>query len=91
MNSRITHHDYNPNRFLDALMHHLQVRSDQALAQRLRISYRVIKNIRNGHYPVAGSLLMCIEDATGVAVAELRRWMGDRRMKCRLNYRSCAA
>lgn len=91
MNSRNTQHDYNPNRFLDALMHHLQVHSDQALAKRLRISHRVIKNIRNGDYPIAGSLLMCIADATGVAVAELRRWMGDRRMKCRLIYRPCAA
>jgi hypothetical protein len=91
MNSRITQHDYNPNRFLDALMHHLHIHGDQALAKRLKISHRIIKNIRTGQYPIAGSLLMCIEDASGVAVSELRRWMGDRRMKCRLIRRSCAA
>lgn len=91
MNPDIALCEYNPSRFLDALMRHLRVHSDQALSKRLKISFRVIQNIRTGRYPIAGSLLMCIEDATGVAVAELRRWMGDRRVKCRLNYRPCAA
>lgn len=76
--------EYNPNRFLNTLMLHLRIHGDQALSKRLKISLRIIKKIRAGEYPIAASLLMCIEEATGIAVAELRRWMGDRRMKCRL-------
>jgi antitoxin HigA-1 len=81
--------EYNPNHFLDTLMRHLHLHGDQALSKRLRISLKIIKNIRTGDYPIAGSILMCIEEVTGVAVAELRRWMGDRRVKCRLNHRTC--
>ncbi|MDQ9170075.1 hypothetical protein Q8A64_06570 [Oxalobacteraceae bacterium R-40] len=84
MNQRNTHKEYNPNHFFDTLMRHLHLHSDQALAKRLRISLKIIKDIRSRQYPVAGSILMCIEEVTGIAVAELRRWMGDRRMKCRL-------
>ena len=91
MNQGNMRREYNPNYFLDALMHHLQLHSDQALSKRLRISLKIIQSIRAGRYPVAGSMLMCIEEATGIAVAELRRWMGDRRLKCRLTHRSCAA
>lgn len=76
--------EYNPNRFLDILMQHMRVFGDQALSKRLKISLRIIKKIRLGQYPIAASLLMCIEESTGIAVAELRRWMGDRRMKFRL-------
>lgn len=84
MNQRNIHKEYNPNYFLDTLMQHLHIHGDQALAKRLKISLKIIKNIRSGRYPIAGSILMCIEEATGIAVAELRRWMGDRRMKFRL-------
>jgi hypothetical protein len=83
--------DYNPNHFLNTLMHHLHIHGDQALSKRLRISLKIIKDIRSGHYPIAASILMCIEEATGIAVAELRRWMGDRRVKCRLSHRAVAA
>lgn len=81
--------EYNPDRFLNTLMQHLRIQGDQALSKRLRISLKIIRNIRSGHYPIAASLLMCIEEATGIAVAELRRWMGDRRKKCRLIYHFC--
>jgi hypothetical protein len=75
---------YDPNHFLNTVMKHLNITNDQALSKRLKISLRIIKNIRTGKYPVAGSILMCIEEATGIAVAELRHWLGDRRVKCRL-------
>jgi hypothetical protein len=80
---------YNPDNFLNILMHHLHIRGDLALSKRLRISLKIIKSIRSGHYPIAGSILMCIEEATGIAVTELRRWMGDRRVKYRLSHRAC--
>jgi antitoxin HigA-1 len=83
-----TPREYNPNHFLNTLMHHLHIQGDQALSKRLRISLRIIKKIRAGHYPIAGSLLMCIEEVTGIAVPELRRWMGDRRVKFRLIHRT---
>lgn len=83
--------EYDPDHFLNTIMRHLHLHGDQALSKRLRISPKIIKNIRAGHYPIAGSILMCIEEATGIAVAELRRWMGDRRVKCRLSHRASTA
>lgn len=75
---------FDPNQFLDRLMQHMKVQNDEALAKRLKVSVKIIKNIRSRELPVAASILMCIEDATGISVAELRRWMGDRRTKCRM-------
>ena len=91
MNQAVIRNGYNPNEFLNMLMQHLHIHSDQALSKRLRISLKIIKSIRSGGYPIAASLLLCIEEVTGIAVSELRRWMGDRRTKCRLIHRSCTS
>ncbi len=91
MKQAAVRYDYDPNHFFNTLMQHLHIHGDQALSKRLRISLKMIKNIRSGTYPIAASLLLCIEEVTGIAVAELRRWMGDRRMKCRLIHRPCIA
>ncbi|MGV3743524.1 MAG: hypothetical protein ACO1NO_14565 [Burkholderiaceae bacterium] len=91
MNQAVIRKEYNPNHFLNTLMQELHIHGDQALSKRLKISLKIIKNIRAGHYPIAASLLLCIEEVTGIAVSELRRWMGDRRMKCRLIHRPCVS
>jgi hypothetical protein len=76
---------YDPNRLLDTLMQHLGIHNDGALSRRLKIATEVIGNIRKGSVPVCASMLLWMQEATGIDVAELRRLMGDRRMKYRLH------
>jgi hypothetical protein len=77
---------YSPNRLLDALLQRLGLRSDNALSRKLKVARRVITNIRCGRLPVGASLLLWMEEATGITIAELRRMLGDRRAKVRLCY-----
>jgi len=76
---------YNPNHLLDALMQHLGISSDGALSRRLKIARDVIANIRRGTVPVCASMLLWMQEASGIDVNELRRLMGDRRAKYRLS------
>jgi len=77
---------YDPNLLLDALMHHLGIDSDGALSRRLKVARDVIRSIRQGTMPVCASMLMWMQEATGIGIDELRRIMGDRRGKCRLGF-----
>lgn len=77
---------YDPNLLLDTLMHHLGIGSDGALARRLRVAHDVIVSIRRGTLPVCASMLLWMHEATGIGIDELRRIMGDRRAKFRLNF-----
>lgn len=77
-------HVYDPNRLLDFLMLHMGIDGDGALARRLRIAKGVLHNIRKGSIPVCASMLLWMQEATGIDIAELRRLMGDRRTKFRL-------
>lgn len=76
---------YNPNHLLDALMQHLGISSDGALSRRLKIARQVIANIRRGTVPVCASMLLWMQEASGIDVNELRRLLGDRRAKYRLS------
>lgn len=74
---------YDPNRLLDALLQHFNLRSDQALSRRLKVARNVLRRVRNGELPVGASLLMWMEEASGIGMAELRRLLGDRRKRMR--------
>lgn len=75
---------YDPNHLLDTLMQHLGIDNDGALARRLKVARDVINDIRTGAVPVRASMLLWIQEITGIDVAELRRLMGDRRARYRL-------
>ncbi|WP_034348666.1 hypothetical protein [Noviherbaspirillum massiliense] len=77
---------YNPNHLFDALIERMGLSNDGALARKLKIARSLINEIRKGQRPVAGSLLLWIQEATGITVNELRMLMGDRRRKYRLSY-----
>ena len=74
---------YCPNRFFDSLLQRLGLPGDGALSRRLRLSRNVVPAIRRGRIPVGASLLMWIEEATGIGVGELRALLGDRRTRLR--------
>ncbi|HEY0848230.1 MAG TPA: hypothetical protein VGE12_22875 [Noviherbaspirillum sp.] len=75
---------YNPNHLLDTLMLHFGISSDGALARRLNVARALIGKIRAGTVPVCASMLLWMQETTGIDVAELRRLMGDRRARYRL-------
>jgi transcriptional regulator with XRE-family HTH domain len=77
---------YNPNNLLDTLIKRMGLKDDGALSRRLRVATTVISNIRHGNLPVGASMLMWINEATGISIRELRELMGDRRTRYRLSY-----
>ena len=95
------YHPYNPARLLDALLHHLQLDNDGALSRRLHVARHVIQSIRHGHLPVArhviqsirhghlpvgASMLLWMQETSGLSIHELRHLLGDRRTTCRPAY-----
>ena len=80
----LTPQNFNPNDLFDALAKRLQLTSDYALSKRLSLARPVVANIRQGRIPLAASLLLAIQQQTGISIDELRRLMGDRRAKFRL-------
>ena len=75
---------YDPNHLLDTLMRHFGIDNDGALARRLKIARDLLNKIRTGTVPVGASMLLWMQEASGIDVAELRRLMGDRRARYRL-------
>lgn len=76
---------YDPNLLLNALIARLGLASDGALSRKLKVAKDVIGDIRAGRIQIGGSMLLWMQEATGISVDELRRLMGDRRAKTRLN------
>ncbi|MGV8893986.1 MAG: hypothetical protein ACOH2K_13790 [Burkholderiaceae bacterium] len=76
---------YDPNRLLDALLKKMHWKNDAVLAQKLNVHINVIQRIRSSTLPLAASMLLWMQEATGVVIDELRRLMGDRRAKLRIS------
>ncbi|AXA91143.1 hypothetical protein [Massilia sp. YMA4] len=75
---------YDPARLFDLLRQRLQLHSDKALAKALQIAPPLLTRLRHRGLPLSGSLLLRIQDVSGIAVDELRRVLGDRRRRMRL-------
>lgn len=75
---------YDPNHFIDQLATRLQAKNDAALCRQLEISPPLISKIRHKRLPIGASLLIRAHEVTGLAIAELRTLMGDRRRKYRI-------
>ena len=80
------HHDdrFDPNRLFDVLRHRLGLEDDAALAHALHVEPYLIARIREKRAPLDPSLLIRINEATGINMRELRQMMGDRRAEYRL-------
>lgn len=77
---------YDPARLFDTVRQRLQLHSDKALAKALQIAPPLLARLREQVLPVSGSLLLRIQDVSGIAVAELQRVLGDRRQRMRLAF-----
>lgn len=78
---------YDPSSLMDVLCRHLGVQDDIQLAQHLQLAPSLIENIRLGRVPVSASLVLLLQESTGLSVEELRHAMGDRRNHFRLPVR----
>jgi plasmid maintenance system antidote protein VapI len=76
--------EYNPENLLDRLSQLLRVKNDAALARTLEVATPVINRIRRGHTPVRASILMRMQEASGMSLQELRKLLGDKRKKFRM-------
>jgi len=76
---------YDPNKLLNFVGKNLQVHGDVALAEKLDVSLQVLRNIRKSKVPVAGWLLLRMQEETQISVEQLRDLLGDRREKIRVS------
>jgi hypothetical protein len=77
--------DFNPDRLLDFLLGHLQLKNDAALSRALEVAPPVISKIRHRRLPVGASLLIRMHEVSGLSILEMRNLMGDRRAKFRMS------
>lgn len=71
--------DYDPNRLLDTLIQHLELKNDAALSRKLEVSPPILSKVRHLRLPVGASLLIRMHEESGLSISDLRRLMGDRR------------
>jgi len=77
--------DYNPDRLLDALIVHLKLKNDAALARALEVAPPVISKIRHRRLAVSAALLIRMHEVSDITIGDLRYLMGDRRKKFRIS------
>ncbi|TWI50354.1 hypothetical protein IP92_01583 [Pseudoduganella flava] len=73
-----------PDKLLDRLSQELRVRSDKQLAKALGLSADVLCQLRRRRIPVTATMLMQMQEVSGVPVDTLRALMGDRRRRIRV-------
>jgi hypothetical protein len=77
---------YAPEALLNALLDKLQLKHDAELARILKMEKRLLGDIRAGRLQISGSMLMQMQEASGIAIEELRRILGDRRRTSRMHH-----
>jgi hypothetical protein len=82
-----TKQPYNPGGFLDAIAKRLNARTDAELSRRLNIQAPLLSKIRAQTCPVGASLLIRIQEVTGLQITEMRSLMGDQRARFRIGAR----
>jgi hypothetical protein len=82
---------FDPNRLFDALLDQLDLENDEALSHALHVEPYLVKRIREHQLPLDPSLLIRINEVSGINMRELRQIMGDRRAEYRLDSRPAAA
>jgi hypothetical protein len=75
---------YDPELLLDSLLSRMRLKEDAELARILKIEKRLIGKIRDRRLQISGSMLLLIQEATGISVGELRSTLRDRRRKSRM-------
>ncbi|HEX8883238.1 MAG TPA: hypothetical protein VF797_01975 [Noviherbaspirillum sp.] len=79
-----TQESYDPELLLDSLLGRMRLKEDAELARLLKIEKRLLGKIRDRRLQISGSMLLLIQEATGISVGELRSILRDRRRKSRM-------
>ena len=72
---------YDPEHLLDTIKKNLHLKNDAALSRALEVAPPVVSKIRHRHLPVGATLLIRMNEISGMEIKELRNLMGDRRKK----------
>lgn len=75
------HEVHDPKRLPDSLLGRMRLKDDAALARILKIEKRLMGKIRDRRLQISGSMLLPIQEATGIRVGELRSVLRDRRRR----------
>ena len=74
---------YDPNNLLDKVAENLNVADDAELARALELSRPLIGRIRLGKLRVGGTILLRMQELSGIPIQKLRSILGDRRSRFR--------
>jgi hypothetical protein len=75
---------YDPAFLLDTLLARMDLKEDVELARKLRMNERLLSRIRDRRLQISGSMLMLMQEATGISIGELRVMLRDRRRTSRM-------
>ncbi len=84
-NGATTGIEYNPCNLLDALLVHMDLKNDAALARALNVAPPLISKLRHRTLPIGGALLICMHEVSKLSIVDLRILLGDRRQKFRIS------
>lgn len=62
----------NTNELLDAVIFHMQLKNDAALARAMAVAPPVISKLRHGRLPVGSSMLIRMHEETGLSIRDLK-------------------
>jgi transcriptional regulator with XRE-family HTH domain len=74
---------YDPNKLLDELSADMQVEDDTALARALELSRPQIGQIRHGKLRIGATILLRMQEFSGIPIKKLKTLLGDKRSKYR--------
>jgi plasmid maintenance system antidote protein VapI len=75
---------YDPGRLLDHLLFKFNLTKDDDLARLLKMDKRLLSMVRQRRQAISGSMLLRMQDATGLTIVELRSLLQDRRRTSRM-------
>ena len=75
---------YDPGRLLDHLLLNLNLAKDNDLARILKMDKRLLSMVRQRRQAISGSMLLRMQEATGLTIVELRSLLQDRRRTSRM-------
>lgn len=70
--------DYSPDRLLDTMADMLQVKTDSALADALRVGQPILSKIRHRRANVSSGMLIRMHEVTGLTISELKYLLGGK-------------
>jgi hypothetical protein len=81
---QVAQESYDPAFLLDTLLARMHLKEDVELAKKLKMNERLLSKIRDRRLQISGSMLMLMQEATGISISELRVMLKDRRRTSRM-------